>query len=75
VPSNSRGKARRRRCNIDKQEKIVTLLWTLAQEAQREPKIGCVISLENGTRMSDHVLRKALAAVMDTFGYDVLEVQ
>lgn len=68
-------RTRRRRCNIDKQEKIVTLLWNLAREAQREPKTGCVISLGDGTKMSDHALRESLAAIMDTFGYGVLEVQ
>lgn len=67
---------RRRRTNIDKQERVVSALWNLARDMQHRPDEGCVATnVEDGTKLSLGHCGKALKEIMDTFGYDVLEVQ
>lgn len=67
---------RRRRCNIEKQEQVVKLLWEFAKNIQQNPEKGCVATnVETGTKLSlDHV-GEALHGIMANFGYGVLEVQ
>lgn len=68
---------RRRRTNIDKQERVVSALWELARDMQHRPNEGgpVITSGEDGTKLNDGHARKALREIMDAFGYDVLEVQ
>jgi hypothetical protein len=66
---------RRRRTNIDKQERVVSALWELARDMQKRPDEGCVATSCDGTKLGLGHAGKALREIMDTFGYDVLEVQ
>jgi hypothetical protein len=68
-------RARRRRTNIDRQERVVSALWELARDMQNRPSEGCVATAGDGTKLSLGHCGKALREIMDTFGYDVLEVQ
>jgi hypothetical protein len=69
-------KIRRRRTNLIKQECVVAAIWEFARAEQHKPDDGCVATtLEDGTRASLKHVGDALAAIMETFGYDVLEVQ
>lgn len=66
---------RKQRSSIDKQEKLVGLMWGLAAAAQRNEPEGIVIQSANGCRMSDATMRYYLKEMMACFGYRVLEVQ
>ena len=70
------GRQRRRRTNLEKQERIVSVIWEFARAEQHHPSEGCVATtLEDGTKASLKHISAALEEIMDTFGYDVLEVQ
>lgn len=64
---------RRRRTNIDKQERVVTLLWNFAHDLQTKPH-NCT-ACKSGTTVNLDAVGDALRGIMDNFGYDVLEVQ
>jgi len=69
-------KPRRRRTNIDKQERVVSALWEFARNIQQNPDKGCVATaVESGTKLSLDHAGKAMQEILDAFGYDVLEVQ
>lgn len=75
--ANCSGKmTRRKRCNIDKQEAVVTALWNFADDLQHRPNEGCVATTQpGGTKASLKHIGSALEKIMETFGYGVLEVQ
>jgi len=62
--------------SIDKQEKVVYVLWKFARAAaitpQPQPVItACVDSFQLG----DPVIRSAIKEIMEVFGYEVVDVQ
>ncbi len=63
---------RRRRTNIEKQERVVKALWDFAFNLQTKPTT-CTDS--KGTKIHLESVGVALRDIMDNFGYDVLEVQ
>lgn len=65
---------RRKRCNIAKQEAVVSELWDFARDAQKLIKVGCVIKSRD-VELEDVAIRKTLNRIMEIFGYGVLEVQ
>ena len=67
---------RRQRANIEKQERVVEILWEFARDLQNTPEEekDCTHTA-TGTKLKTAHVGKALDAVMQNFGYRVLEVQ
>jgi hypothetical protein len=62
--------------NVEKQEQVISLLWDICGEAQKnDPKSHVATRTEDGTRMSLDVMGRYLRDVMAVFGYDVVEIQ
>lgn len=68
-------KVKAKRRNLQKQEKLVSALWEFADDLQKRPNEGQIITASNGTRVSSKHINKAIADIMETFGYAVTEIQ
>lgn len=71
--------AKRKRSNIEKQERVVEILWEFAHDLQNTPEEekNCTSNgpRHAGTKLKLGHVGKALEALMQNFGYRVLEVQ
>ena len=67
---------RKQRSNLEKQERVVEILWEFAQALQNTPEEekNCTRTADGTKLKLDHV-GQALEGIMQNFGYRTLEVQ
>ena len=72
-------KKRRTKTSVWRQEQVVSALWNFAADMQFRPEEGtiCTISSgrDKGTKASLKHIRRAMNTIMNTFGYDIVEIQ
>ena len=68
-------KTPKKKKSVEKQERLVTALWTFAANLQLNPNEGCVITrTRDGVKVSSKHIETAMEEIMDSFGYKVTPI-
>lgn len=61
--------------NIEKQERVVSVLWEFARRAQQNIAEANCTQVSTGTKLKLGDVDYALKEILDTFGHERIEVQ